>query len=415
MSPASSWGRPRDTRGPSMSGKDRPSGSGWRNDRRWQAGFLLGSVIGAAATVLGRRAERSARRGLVDWALVERVAIKRAERAPGGLSPLELRAADGAYREAMARVVPRLGEALGTPLPGGVERAAVVDRAGWIRANVGTFRSLISRMEGELLDQVVPVGGGLTRATMALANRWVTSQQLGFLLGFMGTRVLGQYDLAILSAEAEDGRLLFVEENIRGTAHALGLPVAPFRTWIALHETTHAFEFEAHPWLRPYLAERLEHQLSQLSGNASAMGRDALRAIGRALRGDSGGEHWIESLMGDEQKRLFRETQAVMSLLEGFSDYVMDEVGRGLVPDVERISARFHERRQRRSGFERAVLRLTGMDLKLEQYERGERFVRAVAEARGRAALARIWDGPETLPSGEEIAAPERWIARVLG
>ena len=154
-------------------------------------------------------------------------------------------------------------------------------------ANVGTFRSLISRMEGELLDQVVPEGGGLTRATMALANRWVTSQQLGFLLGFMGTRVLGQYDLAILSAEADDGRLLFVEENVRGTAHALGIPVSPFRTWIALHETTHAFEFEAHPWLRPYLAERLERQLSLFSGNASSLGRDTIRAIGRALRGES--------------------------------------------------------------------------------------------------------------------------------
>jgi len=314
----------------------------------------------------------------------------------------------------MARIVPRLEEALATPLPGVVERASVVDRAGWVRANVGTFRTLISRMEGQLLDQVVPVGGGLTRATMALANRWVTSQQLGFLLGFMGTRVLGQYDLAILSAEAQDGRLLFVEENVRATAHALGIPVAPFRTWIALHETTHAFEFEGQRWLRPYLAERLERQLSLFSGNASSLGRDALRAVGRALRGEANGEHWLERLMGDEQRRLFRETQAVMSLLEGFSDYVMDEVGRGLVPDVERISARFHERRQQRSGFERAILRLTGMDLKMEQYARGERFVRQVAEARGRTALARMWEGPQTLPSADEISDPGRWIRRVL-
>jgi coenzyme F420 biosynthesis associated uncharacterized protein len=389
-------------------------GTGWRADRRWQAGFLLGSAIGAAATVLGRRAERIARRGLVDWGTVERVAIRRAEKAPGRLSALELRAADGAYREAMARVVPRLGEALGTQLPGVVERASVVDRAGWIRANVGTFQTLISRMEGELLDQVVPEGGGLTRATMALANRWVTSQQLGFLLGFMGTRVLGQYDLAMLSAEAEDGRLLFVEENVRATAHALSIPVAPFRTWIALHETTHAFEFEGQRWLRPYLAERLERQLTLFSGNATSLGRDTLRAIGRALRGEAGGEHWMESIMGEEQKRLFRETQAVMSLLEGFSDYVMDEVGRGLVEGVDTISARFHERRQRRSGFERAVLKLTGMDLKLEQYAKGEQFVRAIAEAKGRTALARIWDGPETLPTAEEIAEPKRWISRVL-
>ncbi len=387
---------------------------GWRTDRRWQAGFLLGSILGAAATVVGRHAERAARSGLVDWGTVERIASARAARAPGALSPLELRAAEGAYREAMARVVPRLEEALGTPLPGVVERAMVVDRAGWVRANVGTFRTLISRMEGQLLDQVVPVGGGLTRATMALANRWLTSQQLGFLLGFMGTRVLGQYDLAILSAEAEDGRLLFVEENVRATAHVLGLPVAPFRTWIALHETTHAFEFEGQRWLRPYLAQRLERQLALFSGSASSLGRDAIRAVGRALRGDGAGEHWLERLMGDEQRRLFRETQAVMSLLEGFSDYVMDEVGRGLVPDIDRISARFHERRQQRSPFERTILRLTGMDLKMEQYARGEQFVRAIAEARGRTALARIWEGPQTLPTAEEIAEPSRWITRVL-
>ena len=386
----------------------------WRADRRWQAGFLVGSALGAAATVIGRRAERIARRGLVDWAQVERLAIRRAERAPGRLSALELHAAEGEYRSAMARVVPRLSEALGTTLPGVVERAAVVDRAGWVRANVGTFRALVSRMEANLLDQVVPVGGGLTRATMALANRWLTGQQLGFLLGFMGTRVLGQYDLAILSAEAEDGRLLFVEENIRATAHALGIPVAPFRTWIALHETTHAFEFEANSWLRPYLADRLERQLSLFSGSASHLGRDAIRAIGRTLRGEGDGQHWMEALMGEEQRRLFRETQAVMSLLEGFSDYVMDEVGRGLVPDVERISARFHERRQQRTGFERAVLRLTGMDLKMDQYERGERFVRAIAEARGRPALARIWEGPETLPTAIEIGEPNAWIRRVL-
>ncbi|MEZ0241153.1 MAG: zinc-dependent metalloprotease [Chloroflexota bacterium] len=386
----------------------------WRGDRRWQAGFVLGTVIGAAATVLGRRAERAARRGLVDWAAVERLAIARVERAPGRLSRLELDAAEGAYREAMSKVVPRLGEALGTPLPGVVERASVVDRAGWVRANVGTFKTLITRIEADLLDQVVPTGGGLTRATMALANRWVTSRQLGFLLGFMGTRVLGQYDLAILSAEAEDGKLLFVEENIRGTAHALGIPVAPFRTWIALHETTHAFEFEGNRWLRPYLAERLERQLSLFSGSAATLGRDTRRAITRALRGEASGEHWLEWLMTDEQRRLFRETQAVMSLLEGFSDYIMDEVGRGLVPEVEMISARFHDRRQRRTPFERAILRITGMDLKMEQYERGEKFVRAVAEARGRPALSRIWEGPHTLPRPAEIADPSRWIARVL-
>ena len=123
----------------------------------------------------------------------------------------------------------------------------------------------------------------------------------------------------------------------------------------------------------------------------------------------------MERLMTTEQRRLFRETQAVMSLLEGFSDYIMDEVGRDLVPGVERISARFHERRHaRRSPFERAVMRLTGMDIKLEQYRKGEHFVRAIAEAGGPAALRRLWDGPETLPLHGEIDDPSAWLARVM-
>jgi coenzyme F420 biosynthesis associated uncharacterized protein len=315
----------------------------------------------------------------------------------------------------MARIVPALSAALGTQLPGVVERSGVVDRAGWVRANTATFASLIGKLEADLLDQIVPRDGNLVAASMALANRWITSRQLGYLLGFLGQRVLGQYDVALLSAEQAPGRLLFVEENVRQTAHTLGVPLDPFRTWIALHETTHAFEFEAHPWLRPYLATRLERQLELFGGDARGLGRDAMRGMRRALRGDSDGSHWLERLMGEEQRTLFRETQAVMSLLEGFSDYVMDEIGRDLVPDVERISARFHERRARRTTFERSIFKLTGMDLKLEQYKKGERFVRAIADAGGPEALVRLWDGPESLPRDGEIDAPERWIERVLG
>ena len=314
----------------------------------------------------------------------------------------------------MTRIVPALTAALGSPLPGVVDRSGVVDRADWVRANTGSFRSLMGKLEADLLDQVIPQGGGLAKATMALANRWVTTRQLGFLLGFMGTRVLGQYDLALLSTEAAPGRLLFVEENIRATARALDVPLGPFRTWIALHETTHAFEFEAHPWLRPYLAERLERQLTLFGKDARGMGREVVKGLGRTLRGEGDGEHWIERMMGPEQRAIFRETQAVMSLLEGFSDYVMDEVGRELVPGVERISERFHERRNKRTPFERSMLRLTGMDLKIEQYKKGEKFVRAIADARGQAALTALWTGPETLPRDGEIEAPERWIARVL-
>ena len=221
------------------------------------------------------------------------------------------------------------------------------------------------------------------------------------------------WPMSACRAETEPGQLLFVEENIRATAAALGVDAAPFRTWIALHETTHAFEFEAHPWLRPYLAERLERQLTAFSRSTSSLGGGAARAVGRALRGGDG--HWLERFMSDEQRSLFRETQAIMSLLEGFGDHVMDSVGRDLVPGVETISARFHARRASRSPMERAILRVTGLDLKMEQYARGERFVAGIERIGGSPALRRLWDWPETLPRDEELDHPERWCRRVMG
>ena len=201
----------------------------------WQAGFLVGAALGAVITVLGRRAEEEARTGLVDWHAVGRLAEARLRHTPGRLGAPEIAATEPAYAAAMARVVPALEKALGVPLPGIVDRVAVVDRAGWVEANLVTFADLLGKLESGLIDQLVPQGAGLVKASMALANRWVTTRQLAFLLGFMGQRVLGQYDLALLSAEAEPGQLLFVEENVRATAAALRVDVAPFRTWISLH------------------------------------------------------------------------------------------------------------------------------------------------------------------------------------
>ena len=389
-----------------------PRRRGWWRDRFLQAGLLVGAAGGAAATVLGRHAERSARRGLIDWRVAEKIAVGRVRRAPGTLEDDELRRAGPVYASAMAEVVPALGRALDAELPGIVDRSGVVSRAEWVHANMATFSRILGSVEAELLAQAVPPGAGLVKSSVAIANRMVTTRQFGYLIGFIGQRVLGQYDLALISAEAEPGRLLFVDENIRRTAAALDVPLNPFRTWIALHETTHAFEFEAHPWLRPYLAGKLERQIRSLSEGVA--GGELSVRVGRLLRGGSAGESWMEGLMSPDQRREFRAIQAAMSLIEGFGDYVMDEVGRDLVPEVERISARFHARRTQRTGFERAMMRVTGMDIKLEQYRMGEEFTRAVAAASGPAGLRMLWQGPESLPTPEEIESPSTWIERVV-
>ena len=385
-----------------------------RSSRVDEAALGLGVAIGAAGLAvasryLARRAHRAAADGLVDWRRAERFATNRLAAAPGALTRDELDAAAPAYERAMSQVVPLLEQRLGLPLPGVVERHAVVSRAGWAKANLVVFQQLIGRLENRL---AAPKDDrGFAAGVARLANRFLTTQQIGFLLGFLGTRVLGQYDVALLSAEAKPGRLLFVEENVRGTAAALGVPLDDFRTWICLHEATHAFEFEANDWLRPYLAERIEAQLTGLLDQARSLQAEGVIAFLRRLRS---AEHPLEGLMQPEQRRLFRETQLVMSLLEGFSDWVMDEAGAELLPNVTQIRERFEARRSaRRQGLDRIVARLTGLDLKLEQYRRGEQFVAGVAAIGGPPAVRLLWQGPGSLPTADEMAAPRRWVERV--
>ncbi len=236
----------------------------------------------------------------------------------------------------MARIVPLLEQRLGASLPGVVERHEVVDRQGWARANASVFRDLVGHLEAATLAGRRSTSPAASVAMMA--NRFLATRQVGFLLGYLGTRVLGQYDIALLSAEEAPGRLLFVEENIRATARSLGIPLGDFRTWIALHEATHAFEMEAHPWLRPYLRERLERQISGFLGEAREIQAGGLRHLVERWRA-AASEGSLAGFMSPEQRGLLRETQLVMSLMEGFSDWVMDEVGEQVLPDVAGIRA----------------------------------------------------------------------------
>ncbi len=375
----------------------------------------VGIAIGAAALALGsrylaRRAHEVTEDGLVDWRRVEQLAVTRLRKAPGGLSEVELMAAGMAYEHAMVRVVPLLEQHLGLPLPGVVERHGVVNREEWARANIATFQQLISHIEPYVAG--TPGDRGFASGVAKMTNRFLTTQQVGFLLGYLGTRVLGQYDIALLSAEAEPGKLLFVEENIRATATSLGVPLDDFRVWIALHETTHAYEFEAHSWLRPYLRDHLERQVTGMLDQAKSIQAEGVGSLFRRLRESA--DNPLLGFLGPEQRRLFDETQRAMSLLEGFSDWVMDEVGSELLPNVGLIRERFDARRnQRRGTVDRLICRLTGLDLKLEQYKRGEKFVAGVAAAGGREAVKLIWSGPEALPSEEEFNDPQRWLRRV--
>lgn len=381
--------------------------TGGRIVRLAAAGVAVAGALAIRRAV--QRAARDPRPEIVDWPLAETLAIRRLSRSDGALAPSEVDAASDAWRTSLDAAVAALEQRLGAPMPPVVARHATVARAGWVRANVATFRALGERLEAEL-ERPFPSTPGL--AAMAAVNRALATRQVAFVLAWLATRVLGQYDVALLSAEETPGRLLFVEENVRAVSRDLSIPLADLRTWIALHEATHAWEMEAHPWVRPWLRDRLERQLSLLVRELRAVGRGDLRAIVARVGGGSGAG-LLGVFLGPEQQRLFEETQRMMSLLEGFGDWLMDEAGASILPDVASMRERFEARRDRpRTGIDRFVARALGMDLKMAQYRRGERFIAGIAAAGGDAAVWRLWEGPERMPDEDEMDEPGRWVRR---
>jgi len=381
-----------------------------RSSRALRVGVAIG--IGVTARAIASRTTLNVPKGLVDWERAEGIARRRLRNVPGRLTSQQLAATAPAYARHMDRVVPLLEERLGAKLPGVVERHAVVSREEWAVANMDMFRALVANLEPHVAPRAPE--GSMRHGFAAATNRLVTTGQIGFLLGYLGSRVLGQYDVALLSAEQTPGRLLYVEENVRATARAVKVPVEQFRLWVALHETTHAFEMEAHPWLRPYVRSRLERQVELFASETRRLQRQGLAHLARRVR-TAASERSMRGLLSSEQREVFRETQLVMSLMEGFSDWVMDEVGAEVLPDISGIRQRFEERRgQRRRAIDRLMARITGMDMKLEQYRRGERFVSGVYGVGGRAAIGHLWDGPETLPSEQEMDDPAAWVRRVV-
>ena len=173
-----------------------------------------------------------------------------------------------------------------------------------------------------------------------------------------------------------------------------------------MHEATHAFEFEAYPWLRDHFAASVAEAVELLAADAGGMG-SASRRPWPAARATG----WSGSC--GPQRASFQRTQALMALLEGYSNHVMHAAGEQILPGFDELHARFERRNEHRGALERMIMRLTGLDLKMEQYAAGERFVDAVLARRDRAFLNRVWTGPETLPTLEEIADADRWIARM--
>jgi coenzyme F420 biosynthesis associated uncharacterized protein len=278
----------------------------------------------------------------------------------------------------------------------------VVDRPAWIQANVDGFAKLLTPIIDKLEARKGPPGA----VTQAIGSR-VTGAEVGGLLGFMSSRVLGQFD----PFHEPTGRLLLVAPNVVHVERELEVDPTDFRLWVCLHEETHRVQFTAVPWMR-------DHLFSEFTALADTVEPqrlldDGLKRLSEVVKGGSSAS--LLDLMGSpEQKAIVDRVTGVMSLLEGHADVVMDGVGPSVIPTVSAIRGRFDERRKGVGTLDRLLRRLLGLEAKMAQYRDGAAFVRAVVDKVGMDDFNAVWAGPDNLPSKAEIADPPAWISRVL-
>ena len=283
------------------------------------------------------------------------------------------------------------------------ERSApvlAVDRPGWIRANADGFATVLGPVVDKLSEKKGPPSG----LSLAIGSR-VTGTEVGLLLGFLSSKVLGQFDPFF----EPSGRLLLVAPNIVHVERELDCDPTDFRLWVCLHEETHRVQFTAVPWMR-------DHLFSEMNAIAETMepGKlldDVVGRLSQAIRGDGS---LLDVFGSPEQKEIVDRVTGVMSLLEGHADVVMDGVGPTVIPSVADIRRKFDRRRKGVGTLDRLLRRLLGLDAKMAQYRDGARFVRGVVDKVGMHEFNAVWESPANLPTKAEIADPSAWVGRVL-
>ena len=367
-----------------------------------------------------RDAFRSTGAGFIDWDRSESIAVIVAQ-SDGAEVPPPGREAEEGFRDMSRRSGELVEGFTGLAPRDPLGDLFVLDRPAWIRANLESFKLIFepfSRSYAAALERMEE----RRRRTAGMSRRFTKGAltvQIGLVMGYLSRNVLGQFDLGLPRLEGA-GRLYIVYPNMLRAEERMRLEPAEFRLWITLHEVTHAFEFAAFPWLRGYMRRLMEDYFASVTVRLEEAGSRLLPGLSRAELKDSARLNEIINRGGllsvvhnPEQREILDRIQGFMSLVEGYSNFVMDGVGREILPGFREMKESFARRRDSKTGAERFIEKVLGFDLKLQQYQVGELFCREVAEEEGVGFLNLAWRREENLPTREEIHHPFVWIERM--
>jgi len=357
--------------------------------------------------------------GPVNWELARQVGIASASWGTEDPAPSEedRRGFDEAVRVAELQVAGFTG----LEAPSDIPRVEAVRRGQWVQANIEGLRALLEPAAAKIGDaiaasqrDVVPEQAQAGVAQMlGQVSPLLLGAQVGTVLGTLAQQVLGQYDIAVPRPDGA-GALLFVVPNIARFEAEWSLDPIDFRTWIAIHEVTHRFEF-ARPWALARFRELIDDftstltlDVEELQQRLASLDPSNLEGMQEMLAGQ---DSLFGAVMDDEQRLKLRRIQAFMTASEGYGDHVMHALGEQMLPSYARIDEamrRYRETEHVDPVFER----LLGIEVKREQYRLGRAFCDTVLELTDEATLARMWDSAEALPSMPELEEPRLWLAR---
>ncbi|NUO55546.1 MAG: zinc-dependent metalloprotease [Hamadaea sp.] len=284
----------------------------------------------------------------------------------------------------------------------------VVDRRDWAAVNVSGMRQVIGPLAARLSKRSQTAGTG----AMEMVGAKLTAVQAGTVLAYLSGRVLGQYEVF----SGEPGQLLLVAPNIVAVERKLGAEPRDFRLWVCLHEVTHRTQFTAVPWLRGHFLSEVKAFVDAADTDPAALLgrlRRAVSAAADAVRDKGGQTSVLDVVQTPGQRAVMDRLTALMTLVEGHAEVVMDGVGPRVIPSVDAIRARFDRRRATANPVESVIRRLLGVDAKLRQYAEGRKFVQSVIDRAGMAGFNKVWAAPENLPTLADLADPDAWVARV--
>ena len=348
---------------------------------------------------------------MIDWNLALTTATRLSRPGPD-LSAAEADEAVAELREGAARSEGPVREFSGLHARSATAPVLVIDRPRWVEANLHTFELLMNPVEARLA-----ASGKASSGLGSAISAKVSGAEVGALMSFMSSKVLGQFDPFWTGPAGEGGRLLLVAPNIVEVERKLGVDPHDFRLWVCLHEDTHRVQFTAVDWMRGHMTSLIDEFIEATDLDSSAvasMMSDGLGEVVRIVKGDSDAS-LSEVFQNDRQREIVDRLTGIMSLLEGHADVVMDGVGPEVIPTVAHIRRKFTERRAGASPLDRMLRRLLGIDAKMRQYRDGAAFVRHVIDTVGLEGFNQVWAGPENLPGKAEILDPAAWITRVHG